>query len=126
MSEISNRAIMIAVGVLVTIAITSSVLMVMGYFRDIYSEVKNTDISLRKMFNKFDPFDGTEVTGIDILNGYNKYKNDPTVNLSIGNVLIDPNNIDTLLTEETYYTKYNSTCERIGDGANIIFTQKIN
>ena len=119
MSEISNRAIVIAVGVLVTIAITSSVLMVMGYFKDIYSEVKNTDISLRKMFNEFDPFDGTEITGLDILNGYNKYRNDPTVNFSINNVLINSNNIDTLLTKETYYTKYYSVCNRIDDGASI-------
>ena len=119
MSEISNRAIVIAVGVLVTIAITSSVLMVMGYFKDIYSEVKNTDISLRKMFNEFDPFDGTEITGLDILNGYNKYRNDPTVNFSVNGQLINSNNIDNILTPKSYYTRYDSICERIDDGANI-------
>lgn len=81
MSEISNKAIIIAVSLLVTVAITSSIIMVLGYFKDIYNTVDKTDISLRKMFDEFDVYDNTVMTGLDIVNTYNKYKDNPTVNI---------------------------------------------
>ena len=124
MYNISNRAIVIAVGLLVTIAITSSVVMVMGYFRDIYSDVKNTDISLRKMFNKYDPYDNTTLTGLDILNAVKRFRNDPTVNIIFKerglNIELNVMNVSTYITKEKYAYKYSSTCIRKDDGATIV------
>ena len=62
MSEISNKAIMISVSLLVTIAITSSIIMVIGYFRDIYKTVDKTDISIRQGLTSFDMYDNTDLS----------------------------------------------------------------
>lgn len=135
MSEISNKAIVIAVSLLVTIAITSSIITVIGYFKDIYAEVNATDISLRKMFNEYDMYDHTVMTGLDIENTYNKYVDDPLITLVVkeGNATTSIKNsngiwLSNILksqtkTQQFYATKYDVTCERIGDGATITFTR---
>ena len=143
MSEISNKAIMIAVSLLVTIAITSSIITVMGYFKDIYAEVKNTDISLRKNFTEYDMYDNTVMTGIDIENAYNKYKNNPTVNIVVNGQTInaleydekkDKNQITkyylkfnnkplNIEKQDFYAIKYNVTCNRSDSLTTIIFTK---
>lgn len=131
MSEISNKAIIIAVSLLVTIAIASSIIMVLGYFKDIYKIVDETDISLRKMFNEFDMYDNTTLTGLEIINAYNKYRDNPLVNFTLKGINLKENLVwfsELINTEEKeasfYAEKYSSTCERVGDGANITFTRK--
>ena len=125
MYNLPNRAILIAASLLVTIAITSSVIMVIGFFKDVYTEVEGTDISIRKMFNEYDPYDNTTLTGIDILNGYNKYRNNGAVTFTVNGVLLNADNVERVLDESTYSIRYSSTCDRIDDGA-AIFCTKIN
>lgn len=119
MSEISNKAILIAVSLLVTIAITSSIMMVIGFFKDIYSDVEKTDISIRKSFNEFDKYDNTILTGIDILNGYNKYKENPLVSFTVDGRKLENSTVETIINEKKYAFKYDSKCTRVGDGAVI-------
>lgn len=139
MSEISNKAIMIAVSLLVTIAITSSIIAVMGYFKDIYAQVEKTDISLRKKFTEYDMYDNTVMTGLDMENAYYKYKNNISVEIRENQKKIEieyrenkEGKLDFYFggikkTEEQrqnfYATKYDVTCERIDDGAIITFTK---
>ncbi len=127
MSEISNKAIMISVSLLVTIAITSSIIMVIGYFRDIYKTVDKTDISIRQGLTSFDMYDNTEMTGLELINTYNKYKNDAIVNVYYNNNIIKEEFIlskekDDKTKFDFYKRKFSVTCQRIDDGANIFFT----
>ena len=127
MSEISNKAIMISVSLLVTIAITSSIIMVIGYFRDIYKTVDKTDISIRQGLTSFDMYDNTEMTGLELINTYNKYKNDAIVNVYYNNNIIKEEFIlskekDDKTKFDFYKRKFSVICQRIDDGANIFFT----
>ncbi len=74
MSSITNKALVIAVGIFVTIAITSGILLTIGKMRDIYQDVYQTDISLSNRFSEFDEYDGTEKTGLEVANTLNKYQ----------------------------------------------------
>ncbi len=74
MSSITNKALVIAVGIFVTIAITSGILLTIGKMRDIYQNVYQTDISLSNKFSEFDEYDGTEKTGLEVANTLNKYQ----------------------------------------------------
>ena len=129
MSEISNKAIMIAVSLLVTIAITSSIIAVMGYFREIYAEVDKTDISIRKGFTEYDMYDNTVMTGLQFENTFNKYKENPTVVIYLrGNIVnsMEYKTADRFLNENLYInnvsfgmdkqffyaTKFNVSCTR--------------
>ncbi len=74
MSSITNKALVIAVGIFVTIAITSGILLTISKMRDIYQDVYQTDISLSNKFSEFDQYDGTEKTGLEVANTLNKYR----------------------------------------------------
>lgn len=73
MDSITNKALIIAVSIFVTISITSGILISINQMKNIYSKVYNTDTSITSKFNEFDPYDNTEKTGIDLLNTVNKY-----------------------------------------------------
>ena len=86
MNEISNKAIVIAVSLLVTIAITSSILLIFSQIKEVYSAVQNTDTSIRRNFQEFDAYDNTEKTGMDLLNVSKKYVGDSQVKVMLGSV----------------------------------------
>ncbi len=73
MDFISNKAITIGVGLLVTIAIVSGVIFSITQVINIYSKVYNTDTSIRGKFDEFDKFDGGEFTSVDVYNTIKKY-----------------------------------------------------
>lgn len=129
MSEISNKAIMVSVSLIVTIAITSSIIMVIGYFRDIYKTVDKTDISITQGLTSFDMYDNTIMTGLDMINTYRKYRNDVLVSVYYNGNIIDENFVNFKEEDEKrkydfYIKKFNVTCERIDDGAKIFFIDK--
>ncbi len=76
MESVTNKALVIAVGIFITIAITSGILFVISAMRNVYEDVYETDISLTSKFSEFDKFDNTQVTGLDIANALNKYSQD--------------------------------------------------
>lgn len=103
MDEISNKALLIGVGLFVTIIITSGVLYTLGEMKEIYSQVYETNISLQDMFSEYDEYDNTLKTGIDILNTAKKYKDNNLVQIFINNQSIDKNNyINTYDTQEEF------------------------
>ena len=74
MENSTSKAIMIGVGIFVTVAITSGILFSINQMKDIYSKVYETDTSITSRFSEYDAFDGTTVTGVDVINAISKYK----------------------------------------------------
>lgn len=83
MENSTSKAIMIGVGIFVTVAITSGILFSINQMKDIYSKVYETDTSITSRFSEYDAFDGTTVTGVDVINAISKYKDLVSVNTSI-------------------------------------------
>lgn len=132
MDSISNRAIMIGVGILITIAITSSILVIIGQIRDIYSSVYETDISIQSSFNEFDKFNNSKKTGVDLLNTVRKYKDEPLVKIYYNGTARNDNAgisyIETLFNNGTlsYDTSFMTTIEifKGNDKVNVYFTKQ--
>ena len=73
MENSANKAIMIGVGIFVTVAITSGILFSINQMKNIYSNVYETDTSMTSRFSEYDAFDNTIVTGVDVINAISKY-----------------------------------------------------
>lgn len=116
MENSTNKAIMIGVGIFVTVAITSGILFSINQMKDIYSNVYETDTSMTSRFSEYDAFDGTTVTGVDVINAINKY--------GVGRITCSCS-IPNPVTEEFYSFKFNASISGEGDNIQITFT-KIN
>ena len=91
MDDASNKALTIAVGVLITIIVTSGVLFSIAQMQQIYSQVYETDVSIQNRFDEFDTyregsiikdgytFNGNVKTGIEMVNAINRYMNETIV-----------------------------------------------
>lgn len=75
----TNKAVIIAVGIFVTLIIASGVLMVMDGIRVVYKDVYSTNISLSSQFNEFDSYDNSKKTKLEILNTAKKYRDNNAV-----------------------------------------------
>lgn len=75
MDAISNKAIVIAVSVFITIMISSGVFMVFDQIKNVYLQVYNTNISISSEFSEFDAYDNTKKTRVEVLNAAKKYRN---------------------------------------------------
>lgn len=73
MGYMSNKALIIAVSLLVTMAIASAVLLIVNQVMSIYKEVYETDTLIQSGFDEFDAYDGTVKTKLDLLNVTKKY-----------------------------------------------------
>ena len=103
MSEMSNKALIIAVSLFITISITSSILLIMSHFKDIYAEVEKTDINIGNRFTEFDKYDNTTLTGLDVKNTIKKYQNNSLVTID-GAV-----NKKSTISKNSYSSLYTST-----------------
>ncbi|MNI59214.1 hypothetical protein D3C73_1143660 [compost metagenome] len=83
MDYISNKALVIAVGVFVTLAIASGVLYTISTIKDIYKGVNQTDISIKKDFKEFDMYENTQFTGIGVYNTAKKYLKNGLVTVNV-------------------------------------------
>lgn len=89
MDIISNKAIMIGVGIFVTIMITSAIFLIVNQVRDIYSGVYETDVSIQNMFGEYDMYNNTYKTGIDLLNTAKKYNKNPLVTVMFESQIVN-------------------------------------
>lgn len=89
MDEISNKALLIGVGLFITIIITSGVFYVLNQMKEVYSQVYETNISLQDMFSEYDQYDNTNKTGIDLYNTVKKYRNNSLVIIKVENAVQD-------------------------------------
>ena len=98
MDDASSKALTIAVGVLITIIVTSGVLFSIAQMQQIYSQVYETDVSIQNRFDEFDTyregsiikdgytFNGNVKTGIEMVNAINRYMNETIVRFRFKNV----------------------------------------
>ena len=136
MNEITNKAIVIAVGIFITVAITSGILISIDKMKEIYEKVYETDISLKNNFSEFDQYDNTRKKGIDVANAINKYTRgdyssyvtinviDPSIsNNSTAAFWLDDEKIKEY--NDIYSYNYNTTLNIDNDGRVTITFNKI-
>ena len=93
MDYMSNKALIIAVSLIVTMTVASAVLLIINQVTTIYGQVYETDTSIQNTFDEFDSYDNTEKTLLEFLNTLKKYRNN-------SNVTIRYNSIDFTTVEE--------------------------
>lgn len=93
MDYMSNKALIIAVSLIVTMTVASAVLLIINQVTTIYGQVYETDTSIQNTFDEFDSYDNTEKTLLEFLNTLKKYRNN-------SNVTIRYNSIDHTTVEE--------------------------
>lgn len=93
MDYMSNKALIISVSLIVTMAVASAVLLIINQVTTIYGQVYETDTSIQNTFDEFDSYDNTEKTLLEFLNTVKKYRNN-------SNVTIRYNSIDHTTVEE--------------------------
>lgn len=81
MEFLGNKALMIAVGISITLVIASSILFTLNQITLIYQDVYTTDVSISKQFMEFAAYDQTKMTGLEMYNTAKKYKDNPAVNV---------------------------------------------
>ena len=77
----SNKALIIAVSLIVTMAIASAVILIINQVVTVYGQVYETDTSIQSGFDEFDSYDNTQKTALDVLNTVKKYKNHSLVSV---------------------------------------------
>lgn len=84
MDTASNRALTIAVAVLVTIVITSGVLFSISQMQNVYKQVYETDVNIQNRFSEYEAYDNTIKTGLDVINAAKKYRDSNLVKIIVG------------------------------------------
>lgn len=85
MDYMSNKALVIAVSLLVTMGIASAVLYTINQVMGIYKDVYETDTLIQSNFDEFDAYDGAVKTELDLLNVAKKYKDSNNVYVTYKN-----------------------------------------
>ena len=70
MDYMSNKALIIAVSLIVTMTVASAVLLIINQVTTIYGQVYETDTSIQNTFDEFDSYDNTEKTLLEFLNPF--------------------------------------------------------
>lgn len=89
MGDSLNRAIMIAVGLFVTVIIISGIMFIFSQMQEIYKNVDDTDTSITSKFGKYASYDNTTITGLDMINCANKYYSNNLVIVMYGNIQLN-------------------------------------
>ena len=79
MGESANRAIMLGVGILITVIIASSIFSLFSQDKNVFSEVGKTNTDIMKGFGEYPMYNNTQLTGLDLINCANKYYEDNLV-----------------------------------------------
>lgn len=79
MDYMSNKALLIGVGLFVTIVITSGVIFTVDKLRDVYKRVYETNTQIEANFDEYDAYENSEKTSLDMLNTAKKYRDSDTV-----------------------------------------------
>ena len=79
MGESANRAIMLGVGILITVIIASSIFSLFSQAKNVFSEVGKTNTDIMKGFGEYPMYNNTQLTGLDLINCANKYYEDNLV-----------------------------------------------
>lgn len=91
MDFLSTKALTIAVGIAVSLTITSAILFTLNQITLIYKDVYSTDVSIKKQFPEFSMYDGTVMTGLQMYNTAKKFKDSKIVHVKY---LLGANNLN--------------------------------
>lgn len=125
MDYMSNKALVIAVSLLITMGIASAVLYTINQVMGVYKTVYETDTLIQSNFDEFDAYDGAEKTKLDLLNVAKKYRDSDTVYVTDKNQSdVTASNIDSIkmgrINQESNITSISNTLSvDKGDQANI-------
>lgn len=79
MDYMSNKALLIGVGLFVTIIITSGVIFTVNKARNVYKRVYETNTQIEANFDEYDAYENSEKTSLEMLNTAKKYRDSDTV-----------------------------------------------
>lgn len=142
MEYMSNKALVIAVSLIISMSIASAVILVINQVMTVYKQVYETDTSIKSGFDEFDSYDNTTKTALEVLSTVKKYMDNSLVEIIVAgqgnnkdaiqsyiensikqneNEPIDVENIDSLKAS----AEYSSKLERMdGNKIKITFTKK--
>ncbi len=117
MNFLTGKAIRIAVGVFVTIMITTSVIVTLRYVLDILGNVSRINYSMTTDLGEYDRFDGTSVSGTQIFNMLNKMKNDEKVTINYEGYIVNGKDVNSKEKKENiinsnFMTKVNNSYQK--------------
>lgn len=64
MGEATNKAIMIGVGLFVTLMIVSGIMFIFSQMKEVYKQVGTTDTTIGNRFGEYASYNNTQVTGL--------------------------------------------------------------
>lgn len=126
MDEITTKAIIIGVSILVTIIILTVIIFEFTQIQSVYKQVGQTNISFEDRLDEFDKYrDSSNLfTGLDVRNTVKKYINDKSVNVcintNVGEVCNDSIDIEHL----DYKKEYSSILDETTNIFKIIFSER--
>lgn len=142
MEYMSNKALVIAVSLIISMSIASAVILVINQVMTVYKQVYETDTSIKSGFDEFDSYDNTTKTALEVLSTIKKYKDNSLVEIIVAgqgnnkdaiqsyiensiingeNKTVDVTNIDSVKAS----AEYSSKLERMdGNKIKITFTKK--
>lgn len=142
MEYMSNKALVIAVSLIISMSIASAVILVINQVMTVYKQVYETDTSIKSGFDEFDSYDNTTKTALEVLSTVKKYKDNSLVEIIVAgqgnnkdaiqsyiensiinekNKPVDVANIDSVKAS----AEYSSKLERMdGNKIRITFTKK--
>ena len=142
MEYMSNKALVIAVSLIISMSIASAVILVINQVMTVYKQVYETDTSIKSGFDEFDSYDNTTKTALEVLSTVKKYKDNSLVEIIVAgqgnnkdaiqsyiensiingnNKPVDVANIDSVKAS----AEYSSKLERMdGNKITITFTKK--
>lgn len=142
MEYMSNKALVIAVSLIISMSIASAVILVINQVMTVYKQVYETDTSIKSGFDEFDSYDNTTKTALEVLSTIKKYKDNSLVEIIVAgqgnnkdaiqsyiensiingeNKSVDVTNIDSVKAS----AEYSSKLERMdGNKIRITFTKK--
>ena len=138
----SNKALVIAVSLIISMSIASAVILVINQVMTVYKQVYEADTSIKSGFDEFDSYDNTTKTALEVLSTVKKYKDNSLVEIIVAgqgnnkdaiqsyiensiingnNKPVDVANIDSVKAS----AEYSSKLERMdGNKIKITFTKK--
>lgn len=79
MGENTSKAIMLGVGMFITIIIASSIFSLFSQAKSVFSQVGKTNTDIMKGFGDYPMYNNTQLTGLDVINCANKYYGDSII-----------------------------------------------
>lgn len=83
MEYMSNKALVIAVSLIISMSIASAVILVINQVMTVYKQVYETDTSIKSGFDEFDSYDNTTKTALEVLSAVKKYKDNSLVEIIV-------------------------------------------